>query len=140
MISKSGSAVWQGGLKDGTGAVSTQSGTLSDVDYSFAKRFEGASGTNPEELLAAAHAACFSMALSNILGEHDLTATRIETEATVNLDPQSLSITSVQLDLTATVPGASNEAFEEAANAAKAGCPVSKLFDTEITLTANLTS
>lgn len=140
MISKSGSAVWQGGLQDGTGVVSTQSDTLADVDYSFAKRFEGASGTNPEELLAAAHAACFSMALSNILGEHDLTATRIETEATVNLDPASLSVTSVHLDLTATVPGASGEAFETAANAAKDGCPVSKLFDTEITLTVHLTS
>ncbi len=140
MISKSGSAVWQGALRDGTGVVSTQSGTLSNVDYSFAKRFEGVSGTNPEELLAAAHAACFSMALSNILGEHDLTATRIETEATVNLDPQSLSVASVQLDLTATIPGASHEAFQEAANAAKAGCPVSKLFDTDITLEARLTS
>ena len=140
MISKSGSALWQGGLKDGTGAVSTQSGTLSNVNYSFAKRFEGVSGTNPEELLAAAHAACFSMALSNILGEHDLTATRIETEATVNLDPESLSVASVHLDLSATIPGASEEAFTEAANAAKAGCPVSKLFDTEITLDAQLTS
>lgn len=140
MISKTGSAVWQGDLRDGSGVVSSQSGTLSNVDYSFAKRFEGEAGTNPEELLAAAHAACYSMAFSNILAGHDLTARRIETEAEVTLDPESLSIVKVHLDVTATVPGATEETFKEAANAAKEGCPVSKLFDTEITLAAHLTS
>lgn len=140
MISKTGSAVWQGDLRDGGGAVSTQSGTLSNVGYSFAKRFEGKAGTNPEELLAAAHAACYSMAFSNILAEHDLTARRIETEAEVTLDPDTLSIVKVHLDMTATIPGASEETFKDAANAAKEGCPVSKLFDTEITLAAHLTS
>lgn len=138
MISKTGSAVWSGNLRDGEGTVSTQSGVLSEVDYTFAKRFEGADGTNPEELLAAAHAACFSMALSNVLADHDLEAERIATTATVTLDPSTLTVTTVELNLDATIPGADDETFQTAANAAKDGCPVSKLFDAEITLNATL--
>lgn len=138
MISKTGSAVWSGNLREGGGTVSTQSGTVSDVGYSFAKRFGDEAGTNPEELLAAAHAACFSMALSNVLAEHDMVADRIATTATVTLDPSTLTITSVVLDLEATIPDADDEAFQTAANAAKEGCPVSKLFDTDIKLNATL--
>lgn len=138
MISKTGSAVWSGNLREGGGTVSTQSGTLSDVGYSFAKRFGDEHGTNPEELLAAAHAACFTMALSNVLAEHDLEADRLATTATVTLDPSTLTVTSVVLDLEATIPGATDETFQTAANAAKEGCPVSKLFDTDIKLNATL--
>jgi len=138
MISKTGSAVWSGNLREGGGTVSTQSGTLSDVGYSFAKRFGDEHGTNPEELLAAAHAACFTMALSNVLAEHDLEADRLATTATLTLDPSTLTVTSVVLDLEATIPGATDETFQSAANAAKEGCPVSKLFDTDIRLNATL--
>lgn len=140
MIKKSGSAKWSGGLKDGTGEVSTESGSLSALPYSFAKRFEGEAGTNPEELLGAAHAACFSMAFSMVLGQHDLTAESIETTATVSLEQvdDGFAITKVHLDMTANIPGASEETFQEAAAAAKAGCPVSKLFKAEITLDAKL--
>ncbi len=138
MISKTGSAVWSGNLRDGGGTVSTQSGSLSDVDYSFAKRFGDEAGTNPEELLAAAHAACYSMALSNVLAEHDLVADRLATTATVTLDPSTTTVTTVVLDLVATIPGATDEAFQTAANAAKEGCPVSKLFNAEIILNATL--
>lgn len=138
MISKTGSAVWSGNLREGGGTVSTQSGTLSDVGYSFAKRFGDEHGTNPEELLAAAHAACFTMALSNVLAEHDLVADRLTTTATLTLDPSTLTVTSVVLDLEATIPGATDETFQTAANAAKEGCPVSKLFDTDIKLNATL--
>lgn len=138
MISKTGSAVWSGNLREGGGTVSTQSGTLSDIGYSFAKRFGDEVGTNPEELLAAAHAACYSMALSNVLAEHDLVADRLATTATLTLDPSTLTITTVVLDLEATIPGASDETFQTAANAAKEGCPVSKLFNAEIKLNAAL--
>jgi len=138
MISKTGSAVWSGNLQEGGGTVSSQSGTLSEVDYSVAKRFGDEEGTNPEELLAAAHAACYSMALSNVLADHDLVADRLATTATVSLDPSTLTITTVVLDLDATIPGATEEAFQTAANAAKEGCPVSKLFNAEITLNATL--
>lgn len=140
MIKKFGSAKWSGGLKDGKGLISTETGVLSDQPYGFKTRFEGEKGTNPEELLGAAHAACFSMALSLILGEHDLVADSIETKATVSLEQVDggFAITKVHLDLQASIPGASEEAFMESANAAKAGCPVSKLFDTEITLDAKL--
>ncbi|MDH3300465.1 MAG: OsmC family peroxiredoxin [Acidimicrobiia bacterium] len=137
-MSKTGSAVWSGNLREGGGTVSTQSGTLSDVGYSFAKRFGDEHGTNPEELLAAAHAACFTMALSNVLAEHDLEADRLATTATLTLDPSTLTVTSVVLDLEATIPGATDETFQSAANAAKEGCPVSKLFDTDIRLNATL--
>lgn len=140
MIKKTGSAAWSGGLKDGKGTVSTESGALADQPYGFNTRFEGKAGTNPEELLGAAHAACFSMAFSMILGQQDLKADSIETKATVSLEEKNggFAITSVHLDMTASIPGASQDAFMEAANAAKAGCPVSKLFDTEITLDAKL--
>lgn len=140
MIKKSGSAKWTGGLKDGKGHVSTETGVLDDQPYGFNTRFEGAKGTNPEELLGAAHAACYSMALSMILGQNDLTADSIETTATVSLEEKDggFAITAVHLDLTASIPGASEESFMQAANGAKEGCPVSKLFDAEITLDARL--
>lgn len=138
MIDTKGSAHWSGGLKDGKGTLSTETGVLKDQVYSFGTRFEGEAGTNPEELLGAAHAACFSMALSNILGDYDLKADSIETTATVSMDPDSLSIAKVHLDVRATIPDASAETFGEAAMKAKENCPVSKLFDTEITMDATL--
>ncbi len=138
MISKTGSAHWSGGLKDGKGQVSAQSGVLKDVPYSFAKRFGDEAGSNPEELLGAAHAACYSMALSNVLAEYDLKADSIDTTATVTLDPGKGAITKVHLDLKASIPGASDATFQEAAHKAKEGCPVSKLFNAEITLDAKL--
>ncbi|MDR5859505.1 OsmC family protein [Halomonas eurihalina] len=141
-IKKNGSAVWQGGLKDGKGTVSTQSGVLDEVSYSFAKRFEGEGGSNPEELIGAAHASCYSMALSMILGEAGYTPERIATQATVSLeqDADGFSINAIHLETRASVPGADQAAFEDAANKAKAGCPVSKLFKAEITLDAKLDS
>ena len=138
MIDKSGSAKWSGGLKDGTGEVSTQSGILSGENYTFAKRFGDEAGTNPEELLGAAHAACYSMALSNALGQAGMTAESIETTATVTLDPSGPAVTKVHLDLTAKIADADEAKFLDAANGAKAGCPVSKLFNAEITLDAKL--
>jgi osmotically inducible protein OsmC len=136
----SGSAVWQGGLKDGRGTISTQSGALKEHPYGFASRFEGKQGTNPEELIGAAHAGCFTMALSLILGEAKLTADRMETQADVTLDKvaDGFAITSVHLTLRATIPGASREQFQSLAEKAKAGCPVSKLLNTKITLDATL--
>lgn len=129
-----------GDLKTGKGTVSTQSGVLSEAQYGFNTRFEEGPGTNPEELIGAAHAGCFSMALSNVLGEAGMTAERIETTATVSLEKQGdgFAITAVHLDLTASIPGASEESFREAAEKAKAGCPVSKLMTAEITMTAKL--
>jgi len=140
MISKHGSAVWTGSLQQGTGTVSTQTGVISDQPYSFATRFEGKAGTNPEEMLGAAHASCFAMALSMILGQHDLTPDRIEATSTISLEEGEggFAITRAHLDVTATVPGADAATFEEAAQAAKAGCPVSRLFDAEITIDARL--
>nr|WP_314547594.1 OsmC family protein [uncultured Massilia sp.] len=140
MIKRKGSAVWSGGLKDGKGAVSTQSGVLKDTQYGFNTRFADGIGTNPEELLAAAHAGCFTMALSAQLAEAGLTATKLETNATVSLDQVDggFAITAVHLDLTATIPGATEEAFQAAAQRAEKGCPVSKLFNTTITLDAKL--
>ncbi|MFG6136509.1 MULTISPECIES: OsmC family protein [Halomonas] len=139
-IQKNGSAVWQGGLKDGKGTVSTQSGTLTEAPYSFAKRFEDESGANPEELIGAAHASCYSMALSMILGEAGYTPDRIASRATVTLAPDDsgFSISAVHLETRASVPGADEAAFQDAAEKAKAGCPVSKLFNAEITLDAKL--
>ncbi len=141
-IDRRGSAVWQGGIKDGKGAISTQSGALNAYPYGFASRFEGVPGTNPEELLAAAHAGCFTMALSLILGEAKLTAEQMETSANVTLEQVEggYAITAVHLTLKAKVPGADKATFEELANKAKAGCPVSKLFKAEITLDATLLS
>ena len=140
MIKRKGSAVWSGGLKDGKGSVSTQSGVLNQAQYGFNTRFEDGAGTNPEELLAAAHAGCFTMALSAQLGEAGMTAQKLETSATVSLDKADggFDITAVHLDLVATIPGASEAAFQEAARKAKEGCPVSKLFNATITLDAKL--
>lgn len=139
-INRSGSAVWSGGLKDGRGALSTQSGALKDYAYGYGSRFEGVSGTNPEELLAAAHAGCFTMALSLILGEARLTAERLETNAVVTLErgAEGFSITAVRLTLKARIPGADDATFQPLAAKAKANCPVSKLFKAEITLDAQL--
>ena len=135
-MTKKGSAVWSGGIKEGKGSISTESGALVNFPYGFNARFEGGKGTNPEELLGAAHAGCFTMALSKILGEAKLTAERMETNAQVTLEQKgdSFEITSVHLTLRAKVPGATQESFSELANKAKTGCPVSKLFKTEITL------
>ena len=137
-----GSAAWQGGIKDGQGALSTQSGALKDHPYGFSSRFEGKPGTNPEELIGAAHAGCFTMALSLILGEAGLTAERMETRADVTLEKagDGYAITAVHLTLKARIPGADRARFEELAGKAKAGCPVSKLLKAEITLDATLES
>ncbi|MCW4149261.1 OsmC family protein [Halomonas sp. 18H] len=139
-IKKYGSAVWQGDLKDGKGTVSTQSGVLDETAYSFATRFEGQDGSNPEELIGAAHASCYSMALSMILGEAGYTPERIATQAEVSLveDESGFSISQIHLETRASVPGADQAAFEDAANKAKEGCPISKLFNAEITLDAKL--
>ena len=139
-----GSAHWQGGLKDGKGTVSTASGVLKDTQYSFATRFENGIGTNPEELLGAAHAGCFSMALSAQLDLVGMKAQSIDTKAAVTLEKvdAGFAITAIHLDLTAKIPGADKAKFETAANNAKAGCPVSKLFanNAKITLTTKLES
>jgi lipoyl-dependent peroxiredoxin len=139
MIEKYGSAHWEGGLKDGTGTVSTETGVLSGQSYSFATRFEGSRGTNPEELIGAAHAACFAMAMSNELGKAGLKADSIDARSTVTLDPSKGAITKVHVVVTAAVPGASAEQFQEIAETTKAGCPVSKvLAAAEITMDASL--
>ena len=139
-MKRNASAEWNGGLKDGKGTISSDSGVLSNTQYSFSTRFEDGIGTNPEELIAAAHAGCFSMALSGQLGKAELTADSIRTTASVNLEKleSGFAITKVHLDVTAKVPGASEEAFQTAANNAKAGCPVSKLLNAEITMDARL--
>jgi osmotically inducible protein OsmC len=139
-MKRKASAVWKGGLKDGKGTISTDSGVLSDTQYSFSTRFEDGIGTNPEELIAAAHAGCFSMALSGQLGNAGFTAESINTTAAVTLEKTDagFTITAVHLDVTARVPGADQQAFETAANNAKAGCPVSRLLKAEITMNANL--
>lgn len=139
-MKRKASAVWKGGLRDGKGTISTDSGVLSDTQYSFSTRFEQGVGTNPEELIAAAHAGCFSMALSAQLGDAGLTAERIRTTASVTLDKTEagFTITAVHLDVTAKIPGANQQAFETAANNAKAGCPVSKVLNAQITMDAKL--
>ncbi|OWT80950.1 MULTISPECIES: OsmC family protein [unclassified Achromobacter] len=139
-MKKKASAVWKGDLKTGKGQISTESGALKDAPYGFKTRFENAPGTNPEELLGAAHAGCFSMALSNILGESGLTADSIQTEAVVTLDQADggFAITAVHLTVVAKIPGADAAAFEAAANKAKAGCPVSKVLKATITMDAKL--
>ncbi|MDB5988283.1 MAG: osmC [Nevskia sp.] len=135
-----GSAIWKGGIKDGKGAISTQSGALKEYPYGFASRFEGKPGTNPEELIGAAHAGCFTMALSLILGEAKLVAEQMETKAEVTLDKvdDGYAITAVHLTLKAKIPGADKAKFEELTAKAKAGCPVSKLLNAKITLDATL--
>jgi osmotically inducible protein OsmC len=139
-MKRKGSAVWKGGLKDGKGTVSTQSGALAETQYSFSTRFEDGVGTNPEELIAAAHAGCFSMALSGQLGAAGMTAESINTTATVSLEKTDagFTITAVHLDVTAKIPGAEQAAFETATNNAKAGCPVSRLLNATITMEARL--
>jgi osmotically inducible protein OsmC len=139
-VKRSASAVWNGGLKDGNGAISTDSGVLSDARYSFTTRFEEGKGTNPEELIAAAHAGCFSMALSNELGQAGLTPESIRTTATVTLErtDAGFAITAVHLNVSAKVPRSDRQAFEAAANQAKSGCPVSKVLNAQITMEARL--
>ena len=141
-IKRRGSASWKGGLKDGKGSVTTESGALQAYPYGFSSRFEGQKGTNPEELLAAAHAGCFTMALSLILGEAKLVADQMDTSAEVTLEQVEggFAITAVHLTLKAKVPGADQATFESLTAKAKAGCPVSKLFKAEITLDAQLLS
>ena len=139
-ITRTGSAIWQGGLKDGHGTISTESGALDGRPYGFAMRFEGVKGTNPEELIGAAHAGCFTMALSNILGQAGLVAERMETKAQVTLEQADggFAITRVHLVLEARIPGADQAKLDELAAKAKAGCPVSKLLKAEITLDARM--
>jgi osmotically inducible protein OsmC len=139
-MKRNGSAVWRGGLKDGKGTVSTDSGVLSNTQYSFSTRFEDGKGTNPEELIAAAHAGCFSMALSAQLGNAGMAAEQIQTTASVSLDKTDggFAITAVHLDVRAKIPGADKQAFETAANNAKSGCPVSKVLNATITMDAKL--
>jgi len=139
-MKKTGSAVWSGGLKDGKGFISTESGALDNIAYGFNTRFEDGPGSNPEELIGAAHAACFTMALSGKLGESGLRATALKTTAQVSLDKVDgeYAITAIHLTLVATIPGATNEAFQDAALRAKLGCPVSKLLVANITLDAKL--
>lgn len=139
-MKKTASAIWQGGLKDGKGLLSTESGALKQNPYGFNTRFEGSPGTNPEELIGAAHAGCFSMALSMMLGEAGFTPDRIDTAAEVTLDKQAdgFAITAVHLVLRAKVPGASEAQFLQIADKAKAGCPVSKVLNAKITLDAAL--
>ena len=133
-------AVWQGTGRAGSGRISTDSGVLAETPYSFRTRFEGETGTNPEELIAAAHAGCFSMALSGQLGAANLTASSIETTATLTLEKldSGWAITTVHLDVVGRVPGADNAAFQKAAENAKSGCPVSKVLKANITMTAKL--
>lgn len=139
-MKRKASAVWRGAIKDGRGTISTESGVLSQTPYSFSTRFENGAGTNPEELIAAAHAGCFSMALAAQLGNAGMTAESINTTATVTLEKTEagFAITAVHLDVTASIPGAESRAFETAANNAKTGCPVSKVLNAKITMDAKL--
>ena len=141
-MQRKASAVWKGGLKDGKGTVSATSGVLSNTPYSFSTRFENAPGTNPEELIAAAHAACFSMALSAQLSGANLTPDSINTSATLTMEKQDSgwAITAVHLDVVARVPNADAAAFQKAADNAKSGCPVSKVLKANITMDAKLQS
>ena len=140
-MKRKASAVWTGGLKEGRGTISTESGVLSETQYSFSTRFESGVGTNPEELIGAAHAGCFSMALSGQLGAAGMTAERIRTTATVTMEKKEagFAITGIHLDLTAKIPGADAAKFRTAAAAAKEGCPISKaLSSVPITMDAKL--
>ena len=135
-------AVWKGGIKDGGGTISTETGVLNEAPYGFKSRFENGKGTNPEELIGAAHAGCFSMAFSLILGNAGLTADRIETHADVSLEKvgEGFEITTVHLTVSAKIPGATDAKFQELAAMAKVGCPVSKLMKAKITMDAKLES
>ena len=139
-MQRTATAHWSGGLKDGKGTVSTQSGVLNQTQYSFSTRFENGIGTNPEELIAAAHAGCFSMALSAQLGEAGMTAQSIDTKATLTLDKTDagFTITAVHLDVSAKIPGADQAKFDQAAQNAKKGCPVSRVLNANITMGAQL--
>ncbi|MBF6622514.1 MAG: OsmC family protein [Pseudomonas stutzeri] len=139
-MKKTASAVWQGDLKSGKGTISTESGALKDNPYGFNTRFEGAPGTNPEELIGAAHAGCFSMALSLMLGQAGFTAERIATRAEVTLeqDDSGFTITAIALTLEAQIPDIDETQFQQIANQAKEGCPVSKVLNARISLTASL--
>jgi len=139
-MKRSASAHWEGDLKQGKGTISAESGALSDQPYGFNTRFEQGSGTNPEELIGAAHAGCYSMALSMILGESGFTPAAIDTTASVTLEKvdDGFAITAIHLDVSAKVPGADEAAFNKAANAAKDGCPVSKVINAEISMNAEL--
>jgi osmotically inducible protein OsmC len=139
-MQRTATAVWTGALKDGKGAISTQSGVLSDAPYSFITRFENGKGTNPEELIAAAHAGCFTMALSAQLGTMNFTPQSLRTTATLSLEKLEAgwTISKIHLDLAARIPNITPSAFESAAASAKANCPVSRLLKAEITLTASL--
>ena len=139
-MERKATAVWQGGLKDGKGNISTESGTLKQTQYSFSARFENGVGTNPEELLAAAHAGCFAMALSNELSTAGMTPNKLEATATITLDKDAtgFAITKSHIDLVADIPGADNGKFLEAVKRAEKGCPVSKLFKAEISVTPKL--
>ena len=139
-MKRKASAVWRGGLKDGKGAISTDSGVLKETQYSFSTRFENGVGTNPEELIAAAHAGCFSMAFSAELGKAGITPESIRTTATVTLDKTDagFSVTESHLDVTARIPGADRAKAMEIANAAKAGCPISRLLKANITMDAKI--
>jgi lipoyl-dependent peroxiredoxin len=139
-MKRKASAVWKGSLKEGNGTISLESGVLSETPYSFRTRFEDAPGTNPEELVAAAHAGCFSMAFSMILGLDGMTPESIATEATVTMEKQGdgFSVTSSHLDVVAKIPGADSGKFQQAAEKAKAGCPISRLLNAKITMNARL--
>jgi lipoyl-dependent peroxiredoxin len=139
-MQRKASAVWRGGLKDGKGAISTESGVLKETQYSFSTRFENGIGTNPEELIAAAHAGCFSMAFSAELGKAGLTPESIRTVATVTMErtDAGFTVTESHLDLTASIPGADKAKALEIANAAKAGCPISRLLKANVTLNASI--
>ena len=141
-MQRNASAHWSGGLKDGKGTITSPSGVLKNTPYSFSTRFESQPGTNPEELIAAAHAGCFTMALSAQLAQAGLTAESLETTCSISLEkqPDGFAITESHLELKAKIPGASQEAFDQALQAAKSGCPVSKLYKTNITLNATLSA
>lgn len=141
-MQRTATAQWKGGLKDGKGTVSTQSGVLSQTQYSFSTRFENGIGTNPEELIAAAHAGCFSMALSGQLGNANMTAQSIDTKATLTFEKTEagFTVTSIHLDVKVQIPGGNKSAFDKAAEEAKKNCPISRLLNTKITMTANLES
>ncbi|MCY0385755.1 OsmC family protein [Robbsia sp. Bb-Pol-6] len=140
MIKKTASAHWEGDVKNGIGSISTQTGVLKNAPYGFKARFEDGPGTNPEELIGAAHAGCFSMALSMILGNAGMVPKSIDTKATISLDKDGdgFAVKSSHLDVVVEIPGADQQKFDEAAAAAKAGCPISKLLNAEITMTATL--
>lgn len=139
-MQRKATAVWQGNLKEGKGSISTESGVLKDTQYSFKTRFESGSGTNPEELLAAAHAGCFAMALSNELAQAGMTANKLEATGTIILEAgeSGFAITKSHIDLVADIPGADKAKFETAVKTAEKNCPVSKLFKAEISVTSKL--